>query len=294
METNVPTVSWDSGQYSIHKRLGDFVQYFQVNLPTASNGIPLKIINPTALMSHMMNYENTDDVPDIVLNEATEEVDMFEGIPTIEGLPIWDRLDGESIPYYKLFKEYREMLYLEGSRAIAKLARNHDIQGKVLSVLSKIYHWYPRVKAYDIYKDMQLAKKRQFEMQKMTNRHIEAANKLLEQGLLYLEDHPEQLTPKEAIRMVELAIKSGRLSVGLSDRPATGQSSAANIHINTTNHTGAQDAVVANSNTTVQTGEKEIDVSYTQSILHILDSSGALDEAKNKVIEAEFKEVSES
>jgi tellurite resistance protein len=45
--------------------------------------------------------------------------------------------------------------------------------------------------------------------------------------------------------------------------------------------------------TSVQVGntDKAQDVSYLQSIVHILDQSGALDKAKQNIIEADFQEV---
>jgi hypothetical protein len=290
-----PAVVWDAGQLSVHRRLGNFVQYFQVNLPVNHDGVPMKLIDPTVLMEKMIDYETTDDVPDPVLELATQEVDLDEGIPTLAGVPIWERLDGEAIHYYKLFQEYREMLYLTGSRAIAKLARNRNIEGKVLSVLSKVYHWQLRVKAFDLYKKMEAARKKQFEIENMIESHTKASKKLLEYGLAYIEDHPEQLSPKVAIQMVEVAMKSGRLSLGLSDKPGNGNgSAAANIQINNTTHTGTPGDGGADTTSNGSQGQQEVDPSYTQSILHILDASGALDEAKSKIIDVEFSEVDES
>lgn len=286
---NLPAVTWDSGKYNFQRKLGNFVQYFQVNLPNNGNGIPLKLVNPVLIADKMFDCETTDDFPDQALEDALMRVDYDEGIPTIEGLPIWERIDGELLDYYKLFKEYREMMHITGSRAIAKLAANHNLEGKLLSVLSKVYHWQSRCKAYDLFKKMELAKRHALEVERMNAKHTGASNLLLEAGLKYLEDHPEQLNPKVALQMVEVAIKAGRLSVGLSDRAAAGNSSAANINISNTTHTGTQGDLVI-TDTTTQVSSKE-DIDHMQSIVHILDQSGALDRAKSKVIDADFAEV---
>lgn len=291
MNVNAPALIWDPGKFEFQRKLGNFVQYFQVNLPVNGYGIPLQLINPLPLAENMLDCQTTDDVPDHVVEEATFHIDFDEGIPIVEGLPIWERFDGETIEYYKLFKEYREMLYVSGSRAIAKLAATRNLEGRNLSALSKVYHWQLRCKAYDAYKRMELARKRQFEIEKLESKHARAADVLMEQSLQYLESHPEQLNPKVALQMLQVAMKAGRLALGLNaDKPGSSDGSAPSINIQQTTGAGTSNEVT----TTVEVGgqkNEQPDMSYLQSIVHILDQSGALDKAKKEVIDAEYTDV---
>lgn len=294
MSTNDLALVWDSGKFDFQRKLGNFVQYFQVNLPTNSYGVPLKLINPMPLAEHLLDCDTTDDMPESAVDHAITNIDFDEGIPTIDGLPMWERLDGELMDYYKLFKEYREMLYVRGSRALAKLGDQHKIEGRYLAALSKMYHWQLRCRAFDTYKRMEREAMRQREIEKLEHKHAEASALLLERGLQYLEDHPEQLNPKVAIQMVQVAMKAGRLAVGLNpDKPGIGsESSGTNISIHQSTG-GSADEMSTSVEVKGGGQEPQTDTSYLQSIVHILDKSGALDKAKQKVIDADYTEVNE-
>lgn len=297
MSEQMPEVIWDDGKFKFQKKLGTFVQYFQVNLPVNGNGLPMQLINPLALAGSMLDCETTDDVPDEVVEEAIMTVEFDQGMPLVDGTPIWERFDGEVVAYYKLFKEYREALYVGGSRAITQISAIHKVPGKFLHTLSKMYHWQVRCKAYDAFKRVEFERKRQFEIQQLSNKHTKAADFLLNEALTYLEDHPEQLNPKIALQMLETGMKAGRLALGLNgDKPGDTVSGggSTNIKISQSSNGGNGDSS-AEMTTSVQIGgnSDQADTSYLQSIVHILDQSGALDEAKRNVIDAEYTEVEE-
>jgi hypothetical protein len=299
MSENAPALVWDPGKYEFHRKLGNFVQYFQADLPTNKHGVPLKLINPVAMAEHILNCNTIDDVPNHVVENAIVEVEFEDGMPMVDGLPIWERLDGEIMDYYKLFKEYREMLYVHGSRALSRLAETHNILGRNLSALSKVYHWQLRCKAYDAYKKMIYMRKRQFEIEKMETKHAKVAERLLQQSLEYLEQHPEQLNPKIALQMIQIAMRAERLALGLNpDKPGAGEA-APSINIHQTTSTGGNGEATArieigpSSSSGQATNNGQPDLSYLQSIVHILDKSGALDQAKKEVIDAEFEEVND-
>jgi hypothetical protein len=289
MTNKLPAIQWDPGKHSFNQKLGNFVQYFQVNLPTNGSGIPLQLIDPTVISPQLLECETTDDVADAVVEEATLTVDLDEGIPAIDGLPIWERFDGEQLDYYKLFKEYREMLYISGSRAFVKVANNHNMEGKVISTLAKVYHWHHRCKAYDFHKRMEAERKRHFEREQLENKHSKTASTLLERGLEYLEAHPEQLNPKTALQMIEMGMKAGRLAMGMSpDKPGIGgESSGTNINIQ---QTAAISEPTEGSSITINNNVTKEDTDYLQSVVHILEQSGAFDK-EPKIIEAEFSEA---
>lgn len=282
------TISWDNGKYEFQRKLGNFVQYFQVNLPTNGNGIPLRLVDPLLLGEHLLDCETTDDVDDVVVERAIRDIDFGDGLPIVDGVPIWERFDGEPIDYYKLFKEYREALYSTGSRAIAKLANQQAISGRNLNALAKVYHWQLRCRAYDMYMKNERERKRALAIEKLDKIHSAAADKMLEQGLKYLEDHPQQLSPKIAIQMIQLAMKAGRLALGLNaEKPGSGDAMP-NINIQQT-ATGAGE--VQSTISVNESQDNSADLSNMQSILHILTQSGALDKAK--IIDAEYTTVNE-
>lgn len=295
MDKNVPALTWDHGKYDFQRKLGNFVQFFQVNLQTNGYGIPLGLVDPTIIAENMLDCETTDDLSDDIVEQAIMAVDFDEGMPLVDGLPIWERLDGELIEYYKLFKEYREAAHISGSRSIAKISQTFNVSGKYLSVLSKIYHWQLRCRAYDLYKRMELERARQLQVQKLESKHAEAAAVLLEQSLAYIENHPEQLNPKAALQMLQIAIKTGRLAAGLNpDKPGSADTPQPTTNISILSNPGS----AAEVSTSIEVGGgkqlgENTDASYLQSIVHILDKSGALDKAKERIIEADFVEIEE-
>lgn len=295
MSSNTPALVWDSGKFKFQQKLGNFVQYFQVNLPVNKFGIPSKLVNPLPIAENMYGCETTDDVPDKAVEEAIREVEYDDGVPLIDGLPIWERFEGELVDYYKLFKEYREMKYNSGTRAISKLAATHSIAGKHLGALSKMYHWQLRCRAYDLNREMEFERQRMFDARKLESRHKKATDKMLDQAMTYFEDHPEQMDPKTALQMVQLAMKAGRLAHGLHPEKPAGEdeAQATSIHINNITQGGDDGDGEGRKDIGESGGQTSSkDMSYLQSIVHILDSSGALDEAKKEeIIDAEYTEV---
>lgn len=287
MEANALQLNWDAGKVEVQKKLSEFVQYFQINLPRNTQGIPLQLIDPTVILQATVGAETTDDVDEDSLRAAITNIDFSEGYPTIGGLPIWERLDGEIIDYYKLFKEYREMKLLYGSRSIARLAENHNISGAYLNYLSRIYHWQLRCCGYDQFKKAEKEMQRQMQIEQLENIHAEAANQLLTDAMSYFKKHPEQLNPKIALQMVQTSVKVSRLALGLGGDRVTG--SPTHINIQQSTHTDAESVMQVNSVNTASPNKE--DLTHLQSILHVLDSSGAFRESvPSEVIELDPEE----
>lgn len=293
MSDKIPALIWDDGKFEFQRKLGNFVQYFQVNLPINGYGMPTQLINPLVIAENMLDCQTTDDIPEEILDASIINIEYDQGMPLVEGLPVWERFEGELVPYYDLFKQYREMLYTTGSRAVSKLSAQHNIPGKSLQTLSKVYHWQLRCKAYDEYKKMEYERNKQFEIQRLETKHTKAADFLMDEALDYLKDHPEQMNPKIALQMFQTAVKASRLALGLSaDKPDGSVRSATNINIHQSSGGGESGATMSSS-VHIGNGGAEQDTSYLQSIVHILDQSGALDKAKQNAIDADFEEVAE-
>lgn len=218
---------------------------------------------------------NADDLPiayvdtGIVLEHASltplEEVlrDPPEGsfIPlsyvegfatTPDGVPFWERLDGEPLDYYKLFKAYRDMLYLKmdngdpakqqafekyheidhersfrSLRSLYAIANRSGINKQVMKTIHQLYHWPSRVKAYDIYRQQVLEATREFELQRMQSAHSKAARAIFETCMEFIDNHHDELNPKTALEWFQTAVELERLALGMpKDKPATDENSS--------------------------------------------------------------------
>jgi len=257
-------LNWDTNKTAIQMKLGEMVQFFQSIVPMSGNS-PEAYIDPAPLMPYLLDTKTYDDIPPSAIEQAKVKIDTYEGMPTVDGIPIWERLEGEPIPYYKMFKQYRDMKYsgvivstipqvtceastqatdnsanqlgsseakgiaAEGAlvntkviftRSIAKLSEQSQMSGKQLNILSRIYHWQLRVKAYDVYKVIEKEQIKQRNIEVLESKHAKISNELLEEAAEYLKKHSEQLSPKVAIDLITLAIKAGRIANGLyGDKP---------------------------------------------------------------------------
>jgi len=293
---------WDSVKYSMQQKLSEFVQYFQMSIP-ATQGQVRAYIDPTAIFQVIMEADSPDDVPDIIVDQAKVPIDIDDGILVVEGIPFWERLEGEPVPYYKLFKEYRDMKYYNtttnaedevvnvGRRSLAQLSEECLMPGRHLNVLAKAYHWVLRAKAFDNYKTQEKQLIRQRDIENLESKHAQVSNKLLDQAVDYLINHPEQLSPKVAVDLAALSMRAGRLSLGLNpDKPGSdspGGSGRASVNIINQNTAVGADGNLqqvndfGNLSSAQQQAQTDAqDIGHLQSILHVLNQSGAFSQAQ--------------
>lgn len=294
-------IAWeDNNLVPMQRKLADFVQQLQSTIETNNQGIPMKYIDPNVVAECVPYAKSVDDIPEEKFQQAFVNIEFEDGIPVIDGVPFWERLDGERIDYYKIFKEYRDMKYTDElgyeARSIAKLADNMKVPGRLLTILSKIYHWTPRTKAFDIYKARQFELQKAKQREQLESKHAKTANELLEQALSYIQKHPNALNPKVALQMIELGMKYGRISVGLQgDKPGTANAPSyqTNIAIHQSNTINEADQMINVTDNSVKQGgkpseierkfsEKMQDNSTLVSILHVLNKSGAFTEAASR------------
>ena len=312
-EANIATIDWEkTGVANLKHKLGQFVAQLQQMMEVNNGGDYRAYIDPTVIAEVIPYCETLDDLSDDQIKKATVKIDFEDGIPVVEGIPFWERLDGEPIDYYKIFKAYRDMKYenvvitgttashtVINNRSIAKLAELHNISGRILTTLSKIYHWSLRCKSFDFFKIREISLKKQHQAEELECKHSKYSNELLEQAIKYLKEHPSQLDPKVALQMVEIGMKYGRISVGLlGDKPGSSASAVhqTNINVSQTNNTADQMLNMqtgASGNDTNQ-GSKgsgcgsDVERQYANnlkeesnlvSILHVLNKSGAFKNA---------------
>lgn len=288
---------WDNAKAGQQAKLGELVQYFQAGIMTNRDNVPVAYIDPTVIAPLLLEADSPDDIPDAVVKEATIPVEFDEGFPTIGGIPLWERLDGEPIPYYKLFKQYRDMKYLNVAtqRSIARVGEVTLMPGRHLNALARVYHWQLRAKAYDVYKEIERQLARHAAAEQLESRHAKVSSRLLDQAVAYLETHPEQMNTKSAIQLVELAMRSGRLALGLNpDKPGSGNNQGSDsgghsTNITIANNTGSGAMLVSGGvpgggggrgslGHTNGAGEAK-DTQHLRDILNVLSRSGAFETA---------------
>jgi hypothetical protein len=290
--------SWEvNGIVGIQSKLADFVYQLQSAFELSPSGIPYQYIDPTVIAECVPYFEDPNDISEEKLKSAIIPIDYEDGVPIANGVPLWERLDGERIEYYNIYKQYRDMKYAltTKTRSLAALAEECNVSGKHLAILARIYHWMIRVKCYDDQKAKELALKKQAVAEELENKHAKYSNQMLENSIKWLAEHPASMTAKVAVQMVELGMKYGRISVGLQgDKPGTtAVAHQTNIAIqqSTTQNNADQMVNVTGGSTNQSQGRSQIssverqltkDMQNTDnllSVLHVLNKSGALKNA---------------
>ena len=283
------------------KKLAQFIHILQAKLTQLNQ--PNALLNPNYLAPHVPFCQTPEDVTDEMIHKSLWQVDIHAEHALIAGVPVWDRMEGERLDFYLLFKLYRDARYglidsgdyVLCSRSLAGLAGKLDLPTQLLNVISRIYHWAARCEYYDTFFEMEIARRRQMEVQLLQRDHLKFSTQLLTNSIAFLHDNQHQLTPKDAISMAELGFKFSRLSLGLApDKPLLngfgGDPSAQGLSIQVNN---AEQMVQLN---TMGQAESRLHENIKEddnllSILSVLQRSGAMttalgnDLAKPRVID---------
>lgn len=247
-------LDWSPALVKTMATLGDRIVAMQETMPKHSSGMPLAYIDPQVITAmpvpgegpqapakRVQNYmdeelraqEKQEREQKALLaaqgnltvetppDEAIVPISYLEGFPTVLGLPIWERLDGEPIPYYELFKSYRQLKETEGRRSLQEVARRANLEVRTIHTLSRVFHWTLRTTSYDANRARELEVTKQRLEKDLEGRHSRTAKDIFQICESYLKDNREQLTPKTALEWMELAVKLERLSIGLHpDKPS--------------------------------------------------------------------------
>lgn len=281
------------------KRLASVVAQLQASFEIG--GQPRAIVDPTLIAQELPYTEDLEDFTDDMKERSTMEIDYVDSTPVVQGVPVWDRLPGERVDFYNVFKLYRDSRYFlveTGeyalvNRTLAGLARQLNIAGVTLTYISKLYSWKTRCALYDQYMETEMQKRRVQNEVLLRNDHLAVAQKLCSKAWEYLDKNFTKLTPKDALQALEMGIKYSRISTGLlPDKPGAavaGNQTNLAIYNTTTNNTADQ---MLNVNAgVVPTGqgagsavERQLQQDMKQednllSILHVLQASGAMKSA---------------
>lgn len=124
---------------------------------------------------------------------------------------LWERQPGEGPKPWEAFVIYRDM----PDRALRKVAKQ---LGKSLTIVgrwSSEWNWLERVAAWDNEQDRISRKAHTDEIAKMRKRHAKLAAAMLEKSAAALAQmSPEDMKPQDVARMVDIASKLEKLSLG--------------------------------------------------------------------------------
>ena len=286
---------WDSTTVAMMKRLRRYVTQIQGTLPQDPQNRPLMLVNANEVQKTGL-LKSLEEIIEEPPNDMLFPVSYMEGIPTIFGTPIWEKLEGENLTYFELFKRYRSLPKTHQTRSIYKLSQECGTPITHLELLRQCYHWGDRVVAYDLYLHEQqeiILEQRRKEIQ---GKHSKAASELFNKCTEYMIANIDKLTPKTALEWAEMAVKLERMSVGLQpDKPGMtdgNHSSGTTVNINnsqlTKNGDGSPDTTKQHG--TGVTGNKEEDKDRLAQMVNVMQKIG-LFETKTEV--KDMEEVSD-
>lgn len=259
------------------RNLRQYVTTIQSQVACSMEGFPLLLVNPNAIQATGMLA-----APEVLIDEPTKDqyfvIEYIEQyIPTVEGYPVWEKLECEPVDYYNWFKAYREMQDDKNRRAIYKLSDKLGVKATQLEHVRNIWHWTYRVQCYDLFREAERERTREIARINMEGKHHKAAAKLFELSTNYLKEHEDLLTPGMALKMLDTAVKLERLSLGMNAKEQEDATPTARIEVS------------ANATTTVSDDTAENKERLTQ-LLNIMNNIGVL-RPEGEVIDVEPSEL---
>ena len=209
MSTNM--VAWDDRVFSVYRSLRANFEQLQKHISFNHHGQPNSFVNITELLRHNsdLNFANLDE-------RLFLPVIIQEGIPTINAIPIWERIEGEPTEAYEIFKQYRMMKELNKTRTMYNLSLLTNVPVSHLETMRHLFNWNYRIQAFDAY----TAAERQLMLEQyrveIEGKHLKIANKLAEQAFNYFKENESMITPKVALQMLDWAVKLERITTGLN------------------------------------------------------------------------------
>lgn len=293
--------SWNAAQIKLYRNLAILVQYFQMELAQTDGTSIQALVNPLVLMQYSAASADPDSVPNKALDSVLMPITYYDGCPTVEGVPVWERLSGEALPYYEAFKVYRDMKKIAPSRSMAQVAEQLNIPLKNLVNLAKVWHWQIRVVPYDIQCAIDRQILREQQARRVDQMMSKGAQQMFEVAVDYLNTHTEQMNPKTAIDLLKAAAPLMRVAAGLpanaplEELRTSGGSGNVNVSISTGGSADKGVHGMSASEVAEKTKQQAEDPTHLAAILNVLIQSGALESTvlKDDTVDVDFVESAE-
>ena len=285
MSTNM--VAWDDRVFSVYRSLRANFEQLQKHISFNHHGQPNSFVNITELLRHNsdLNFANLDE-------RLFLPVIIQEGIPTINAMPIWERIEGEPTEAYEVFKQYRMMKELNKTRTMYNLSLLTNVPVSHLETMRHLFNWNYRIQAFDAY----TAAERQLMLEQyrveIEGKHLKIANKLAEQAFRYLEENESMITPKVALQMLDWAVKLERITTGLNPDGKGTINGSERIQLNVQNNianTGDNTTSSSTSNKT-EVEQTEEDKDRLATMVNILNEIGVLT-PDSSVVDVDYEDV---
>lgn len=259
--------------------LGGLIRAIQKTVPKDGGNFPLYYVDPRVILEYLttenFSIEKLEDIPQRIISDSMVIIEWDDGIPIVEGYPIWEKLDCEPMPEYKLFKLYRESIKVGDTsrRSFENLSKTQDIKVRALYALSKVYHWRLRVKAFDLYRFEILEAEKNNIIKNMETTHRQAAENIFGKCVKYFEGLSEEelkkVSPKDMLSYFKEGIKLWRMSLGMPDKIVSKEETKKSEKIE-------RIEIGKIESRTLNINEPQKKKEYLQDVIDILDSAGAL------------------
>ena len=285
MSTNM--VAWDDRVFSVYRSLRANFEQLQKYISFNHHGQPNSFVNITELLRHNsdLNFANLDE-------RLFLPVIIQEGIPTINAIPIWERIEGEPTEAYEIFKQYRMMKELNKTRTMYNLSLLTNVPVSHLETMRHLFNWNYRIQAFDAY----TAAERQLMLEQyrveIEGKHLKIANKLAEQAFNYFKENESMITPKVALQMLDWAVKLERITTGLNPDGKGTINGSERIQLNVQNNianTGDNTTSSSTSNKT-EVEQTEEDKDRLATMVNILNEIGVLT-PDSSVVDVDYEDV---
>lgn len=285
MSTNM--VAWDDRIFSVYRSLRANFEQLQKHISFNHHGQPNSFVNITELLRHNsdLNFANLDE-------RLFLPVIIQEGIPTINAMPIWERIEGEPTEAYEIFKQYRMMKELNKTRTMYNLSLLTNVPVSHLETMRHLFNWNYRIQAFDAY----TAAERQLMLEQyrveIEGKHLKIANKLAEQAFNYFKENESMITPKVALQMLDWAVKLERITTGLNPDGKGTINGSERIQLNVQNNianTGDNTTSSSTSNKT-EVEQTEEDKDRLATMVNILNEIGVLT-PDSSVVDVDYEDV---
>ena len=285
MSTNM--VAWDDRIFSVYRSLRANFEQLQKHISFNHHGQPNSFVNITELLRHNsdLNFANLDE-------RLFLPVIIQEGIPTINAIPIWERIEGEPTEAYEIFKQYRMMKALNKTRTMYNLSLLTNVPVSHLETMRHLFNWNYRIQAFDAY----TAAERQLMLEQyrveIEGKHLKIANKLAEQAFNYFKENESMITPKVALQMLDWAVKLERITTGLNPDGKGTINGSERIQLNVQNNianTGDNTTSSSTSNKT-EVEQTEEDKDRLATMVNILNEIGVLT-PDSSVVDVDYEDV---
>lgn len=204
------------------------------NIPQNEYNLPRFIYRPDLLDHHLFSAQKNEDpllenerfreMQD-QLDSATIKLDFYEGFPSIDGSPIWQKLPFESPTDFDVFERYTK---IPGARQLGNIVNTSSNGGPTLQEAQELYHlyfWGFRTLAHDTFAIAHYQRLKQQRILSTDNVHFLEAEKLLSNLQAHFNEINWELVkdPQVFVTILEKVTKLQRMALGQS---ATGEKTA--------------------------------------------------------------------